>query len=271
MLAISSAIGCGFPLEEALRRAAATGLKNLDLLTIQGWAHVNPGDLADRWEATVQDLESRLGNHGLRIVSLNAMLGPKMHDRSEEAGARRAVEMAAIFRLLKRFGIKTIAWQPPLKWQEAWTDAEQDLCLATLREQLDLAKREGITLALELHTRSPFETLAQVKRLLASIPDVPLVYDATHFVLQNTPIRETEWMLANARHVHLRDAAPGQIQTALGQGTVDFDWVLGALRERRYNGVISIEYLGSKETAFDTLESARGLAGRIGERWPEIL
>jgi sugar phosphate isomerase/epimerase len=50
------------------------------------------------------------------------------------------------------------------------------------------------------------------------LPEVPLVYDPTHFVMQGIDIRETGWLMAHAQHVHLRDAAPDKMQVPFGTG-----------------------------------------------------
>ncbi|MDX2109845.1 MAG: sugar phosphate isomerase/epimerase [Verrucomicrobiota bacterium] len=264
-IACSTAIGCGFPIEEALNRIVKTGLHKCDLLTIEGWAHLNPSSMIAEWDATTARVDALLMERNLRLVSLNAMIGTKMHERTPAAMASRERETAAVLEFMSTYGISTIALQPPLKWQETWSDAEQDLCIATLREQMAVAQKAGVTFALELHTRSPFESMQQVNRLLAALPEIPLVYDATHFVMQGIPIRETAWMMKNAAHAHLRDAKKGELQAPYGEGEVDFDWVLGTLQEKGFKGTISIEYLGSKDTPFDVVDSASRLADKISE------
>lgn len=262
----SSSIGCGFPVEEALDRIISVGLKDADLLAIEGWAHINPSALAEDFDGVSARIDSLLSERGLRLASLNAMLGPKMHERDASFVEPRKKQTEAIIKLMRKHGISTIALQPPLKWQEAWSHEEQDRCIVTLQEQLELAKKEGVCFALELHTRSPFETMEQVRRLLDAIPDVPLVYDPTHFVMQGIPFKDTAWMLNNARHCHVRDASKGQLQAPFGQGSVDWDWLTGALKDADFSGVISIEYLGGKDAEFDVIDSAKRLAALLQEK-----
>ena len=50
MIACSTSIASGFSLEKAAADIESIGVRNIDLLTIEGWAHVNPSDLTDRWE-----------------------------------------------------------------------------------------------------------------------------------------------------------------------------------------------------------------------------
>lgn len=256
-VAISTAVRCNSPLEKALADIAAAGFKTIDLLAIDGWVHVHTSDLADRYEQTRQRLDVLLQQHGLNLLALNTGVAAQLHHRSPEVNARRKQEISGLVRLMKEYGVRIAAIQPRAPdrarpWEEVLAD-----CAATLREQVEMGAAAGITFALELHVNSPFETLEQAKRLLEVFPELPLVYDPTHFVMQGIPLRETGWLMAHARHVHLRDAAKDRMQVPMGSGEVDFDWLLGTLKERGYQGHVSIEYL---ETAdFAALESARRL------------
>jgi sugar phosphate isomerase/epimerase len=139
-------------------------------------------------------------------------------------------------------------------------------CVATLREQDAIAKAAGVRFAVELHVHSPFESIAEAKRLLELMPEVSVVYDPTHFVMQGLDIRETGWIMDRAIHSHLRDAAKGKLQAPLGQGDVDFDWIFGEMKDRGYRGGFSIEYLESKD--FDVTDSAKRLYDLIAKHFP---
>jgi sugar phosphate isomerase/epimerase len=138
-------------------------------------------------------------------------------------------------------------------------------CIATLREQKAAGDAAGVTFALELHINSPFETMEQAQRFIEAMPEMPLVYDPTHFVMQGVNIRDTGWLMDRAAHVHLRDAARDKMQVPFGTGEVDFDWVFGALKERGYNGHFSIEYL--ETDAFDVLQEAPKLRDAIARNF----
>lgn len=100
-----------------------------------------------------------------------------------------------------------------------------------------------------------------------AIPDIPLIYDPSYFIMQDIDLRETEWLMVNARHVHLRDAAPKQMQVEFGKGAVDFDWVLRTLKDHGYSGNFSIEYL--ETDGFDVLNSSHKLYDKIAKYFPE--
>lgn len=267
-IACSTAVRCNASLEKALADIAAAGFDTIDLLAIDGWVHVNPTDLADRFDETLARVNGLLKQHRLMPIALNTGTSPQLHHRSPEVNAQRMREVEGLIRLMQHLGLNVAAMQPrnpdPAR---PWEDVLRD-CVATLREQVAAAEAAGVTFALELHIRSPFETLQQTRRLLDEMPELPLVYDPSHFVMQGIDIRETGWLMDyNTRHVHLRDAGMDKMQVPFGTGQVDFDWVLGSLVDRGYQGHIAIEYLESD--AFDALDSALRLRDTIIAYFPD--
>lgn len=246
-IACSTSVYCNRPLDEALAQIATLGIPGIDLLTIDGWVHVNTRDLADNWEATIASVDTLLNTYHLTPIATNSGVSAQLHQRTPEINAQRRREIEALVRFANYYNIQVAAIQPRNKdTSRPWETVLAD-CVETLREQKRIGDAAGVTFALELHVNSPFETVEQARRFCDVMPEMPLVYDPTHFVMQGVDIRETEWVMERAAHVHLRDAAPGQMQTHFGSGAIDFDWVLRALQDHGYQGHISIEYLASKE------------------------
>jgi len=54
--------------------------------------------------------------------------------------------------------------------------------------------------------------------------------------MQEIDVRDTAVLLDRTAHVHLRDAGPEQMQVPVGEGNVDFVWIVDALAERGYQG-----------------------------------
>jgi sugar phosphate isomerase/epimerase len=264
-IAYSTAIESRSSLEDAASNIQRHGGRVIDLLAIEGWVHVDPSDLASQWETTVARLDAALAAHALVPIALNTGVAAQLHHRSPAINAARHAHWEGLVRLMKHVGVEVAAIQPrnadrERPYDDVWRD-----CVATLREQLAVAQAAGVRFALELHIGSPFETMEQARRLLDALPDLPLVYDPTHFVMQGIDVRDTAWLMDRAVHVHLRDAAPSQMQVPFGTGAVDFDWVLGTLRERGYGGHFSIEYLGTAE--FDVWDSVRRLHEAIAQHF----
>lgn len=254
-IACSTSIRCGSSLETAVETIHRLGFNQMDLLVIDGWVHVNTRDLVDHWEDTIRRVEELCHKFTLQPIAINSGVGAQLHHRSQEINHRRLLETEALIRLMQHFNIQIAAIQPRNNdSSRPWKDVLKD-CVQTLREQKALGDAAGVTFALEFHVNSPFETLEQICSFMEEMPEMPIVYDPSHFIMQGYELRETEGMLQRAAHVHIRDAAPGKLQTHFGLGSIDFAWMLGKLKERGYSGHFSIEYLESEE--MDILEDVQ--------------
>jgi sugar phosphate isomerase/epimerase len=220
---------------------------------IEGWVHLNPSEV----EAKAHDVDAALRQWGLTLQCANTGLGVQMHHRSPSHEALRQKNLENLLGFLAPRGVKTAAIQPLAADKERPCGEVFADCLATLDAQIPAGHARGLQFALELHVHSPFETLEQARMLLEARPEMALVYDPTHFIMQGHPLKESTWLMTNARHCHLRDAAPGQLQCPFGLGELDVDWVVKALQDHGYTGDVSIEYLGTDD--FDVVESAQRL------------
>ncbi|RAP73664.1 sugar phosphate isomerase/epimerase family protein [Paenibacillus montanisoli] len=268
-IACSTSVRCGSSFEEALAAISAAGFRNVDILSIDGWVHVNTSALVteDGLEQEINRTKHLLHQYDLTPVATNSGVSPQLHDRSPESVEKRKAETLGLIRWMKALGIGLAAIQPRQPDRSRPWQAMQDDCIASLREQLAIAEQEGIAMALEFHVNSPFETMEQCLRLMEQLPELPLVYDPTHFVMQGVSLQETFVFLDRAAHVHLRDAAQDKMQVRLGEGGVDTSLVLEELKRRGYKGGFSIEYLETGE--FDVMQDAVLLYDRIKEVFPE--
>ncbi|MBP3964731.1 sugar phosphate isomerase/epimerase family protein [Paenibacillus lignilyticus] len=270
IIACSTSVRCGSTFEEALASISSAGFRYVDILTIDGWVHVHTSKLATEQDLAEQINRSKqlLAQYSLQPVATNSGVSPQLHDRSPEAVSRRKAETAGLMQWMKALQINVAAIQPrqpdrSRPWEEVLDD-----CIASLQEQLEIAHAAGIRMALEFHANSPFETMEQCLRFMERMPDMPIVYDPTHFVMQGVPLEETFVFLERAAHVHLRDAAKDQMQVRYGTGAVDFHRVLEELKQRGYQGGFSIEYLQTDQ--FDVMEDAVQLYERIIEAFPAV-
>lgn len=256
-IACSTSVGSDDSLDAVLGKIAGMGFKHVDLLAMDGWAHVSPQDLADRWEETLVAVDGPFRKHGLTPVALNANPSPALDARDAKSNARRTAETKALIRLMKRYGIKVASLQPKcgdrsLPWEKILRASAE-----TLREQVALGRSEGVSFGVEMHQGSPFEKTDQARRLLDAVPDLVVIYDPSHLVMQAIDIKENAWLLDRTAHVHLRDAAPNAMCVEFGKGLVDIGWVLDEIKRRKYRGHIALEYLASGE--YDVLDSTRRL------------
>lgn len=236
----TSAYKCS--LDEALASVARMGFSHVDLIAIPGWGQLEPSALAENWQAGAERVGTLLAQHRLTPVAVNLAVGnPHQRDAAIVAQRLRDVEGAA--RFMQQLGITVASFYPGYRVEDRpWDDVLADT-VTSIREMLAVAGEYGVTLAVELHMFTPFETVAQGSRLLEAVPELTVAYDPSHYAMQSIDLHETKPFIARAVHVHLRDAAPEQMAVAVGTGTVDFTWILDTLRARDYQGNISIEYL----------------------------
>ncbi|MBB3128440.1 sugar phosphate isomerase/epimerase [Paenibacillus rhizosphaerae] len=268
-IACSTSTRCNSPLDEGLSAISAAGFSRIDILAIDGWAHVHTRELVtpEGLGEAVRRTETLMKRYSLTPIAVNSGVGPQLYDRSPEAVVRRKAETEGLLNWMKALGISFAAIQPRQPDPDRpWEDALAD-CAASLRDQLELAAPAGVTLALEFHVNSPFETFEQCARIMELLPEMPLVYDPTHLVMQGIPLEETFRFLDRAVHVHVRDAAARRMQTRFGEGIVDFGRLLGELKARSYKGDFSIEYLQTDE--FEVLEDTAKLYRRIEADFPQ--
>lgn len=235
------------PKEAACEAIAELGFEYVDLICIGGFGHVIPAELADDFDAAAAEVETMLKNTGLTPIAVNMALAPHLHDRTDPAAnARRIEEAEAVARLMQRLGIGLGSFYPGYRAEDRdWKALLADE-VVTIRELLAIADRYGVRFVAEPHFATPFETVEQGTCLLEAIPELGVAYDPSHYVMQSIDLRDTTPLLDRAVHVHLRDAASGLMQADLGSGTVDFEWLFGALKERGYKGNFSIEYLAKE-------------------------
>jgi len=249
------------PLAGALRGVSGLGFKDVDLLVITGWAHVSTTDLADDWDGTIRPIDALLAETGLAPVAFNCGFSGVLHDRSDEARAQRLREAEALARMGRHYDVKVAGVQPCLKQTEKTPEQVFADTIANLREVSERAGPAGLTIALECHVRSVFETIENAVRVVEQEPWLPQSYDPSHFIMRGVDLRDTLPLLKAAAHVHLRDCAPGKLQTHMGEGTLDLDWVVGGLKDAGYTGVLSIEYLQPQEG--DACDDIRRMRDRL--------
>ena len=90
----------------------------------------------------------------------------------------------------------------------------------------------------------------------------PLVLAAGLDLAAGAALPETAALLDRAVHVHVRNAGPGRMQETMAAGTVDFGWLIGAMKARGYDGPVAIEYFNGFDGDF---ASTRALRDRLRE------
>jgi sugar phosphate isomerase/epimerase len=112
-----------------------------------------------------------------------------------------------------------------------------------LKRLVEIGSAAGLTVLIEAHVMSLIKTPDDTLEFLEKVPGLKLALDPSHFTMQGVSQADVHRLIAHAGHVHLRQAAPGQLQRKLEDGTIDFPALFAALRDVGYSGCLATEYI----------------------------
>ena len=226
------------PVAEALATLAACGFTKVDL-----WGRP-PHFSADPAEVDPAAVEAAAAAAGVRIANLGSYPGAAF--ASDSAAEQQAAldEMTATIDLAVRFGARSIRVRPGT--------GEDPAVIARIaplfRESAAYAEARGIALGMENHQGS-----------LAGLPDACVELcervGSKHFGILYEPCnllhggvdyravfdRFAPWIV----HVHVKDGAVADgvfTRTHLGEGDIDYAWVVESLERLGYDGDYALEY-----------------------------
>jgi sugar phosphate isomerase/epimerase len=194
------------------------------------------------------DVRARLEHAGLEVADVFLILGlegfeelainhPDPAVRSEALAY--FVATVAFARLLGAPGVSVL---PGMEFDGVEPDAGLRLAADELQRRAELAGEAGLALSFEPHYQSIVERPEDVQRLLELAPDAALALDYSHFVFQGVAQADVDALIPHARHVHLRQAAPGAMQLPTHAGVIDFACLVEQLDAAGYDGYLTLEY-----------------------------
>jgi sugar phosphate isomerase/epimerase len=250
-IACSTSIYKKKSLDEALKNVSGLGFKYVDLIAISNFGHIEPEALVRNFDKESENVRRLLDKYDLTPAAMNFAV-PHPHQRDEENRTKRLERTEAAARLMKLLGIGTASFYPGYKADyRPWEDVLSD-SVKSYKEMIEIGKKYGVTLTVELHAETPFQTIEQCTRLFLEMPKLFITLDISHFVCQNIDIRLTEPFMARVMNAHVRNAAPGRMQEHFPKGTVDFDWWINKLKDKYgYDGNLTVEYLQSDNENFE--------------------
>lgn len=149
--------------------------------------------------------------------------------------------------------------------------AAKDILVSSFTEVSSFAKDRGITLALENHGQLCART-NEIVDLLNEVnsPNLKLTLDIGNFPeVGEDPLSSVRKLAHLAVHTHIKDfkKADGKvIPTLVGEGDVDLEGCLKALKKKNYSGYLSLEYeaeMDSKAGVERSLKALRRSLERI--------
>jgi len=240
-LAGSTLVFRRLPLRQAIDRFLALGFDTIDLCCLfpSYCPHYDP-TAADLGRLSV--LEEMFS--GLRVATLNVQLASWCNsDRAiRTAQAEFVAGSLRVARTLGAYAVNIQAGSKPRS--EADWDKAASVAVETLRPVAKIADSLKLQLSVELQMNSLVETPDQAERFLQRVhhPAVGLTVDTGHLAAQGVDAAAAiERLGPLIRHIHLRDAKPGNLLVTPGDGRVDFAAVGRALKKIGYERHCALE------------------------------
>lgn len=124
-------------------------------------------------------------------------------------------------------------------------DAEFDRACSELTWAAHEAAEHGLVLSVEPHLNSVAATAERANALCVAVPDLRLTLDYSHFLASGGPQAEIDPLFTHARHAHVRQARPGDLQCPVDAGSLDVAAMLAAANDAGYRGRFAVEFVHS--------------------------
>lgn len=232
------------PLDEALTLIEDQGFAEIDLGALPGVCDHVPSPLT---ATAVEEVTATLAGHELSVASVNADVGDLNLPVDDDGRRARREHLDALLRLCR--SVRSPALVLPCGWpshEPADTlDTDLDRVADALRAAADQAADAGVELWVEAqHSLRLCWSTDRAGALMDRLDGDPVgvVLDFSHVVAAGDDLTGfVDRLGERVRHVHLRDAVPGDIHLSIGHGHVDFAAGLSALTERGYAGRFALE------------------------------
>lgn len=242
------------PLLDKIRIAGEAGYEGIELWAVELYEHVGRG-------GEISDVEKALGDHGLKMPCVIALRnwgetrGREYQLALEEA--KRRMELSA------RLGAEFIVCTPPLE-QPGFDTLHEGY-----RDLLQLGREAGTKALLEYISVFPsLNNLPDAVTVLdlCGDPEGALVIDAFHNWNSQTSLDDLRDLpLERLAHYHIDDAHPEKPfltqldsdRVMIGEGQIDLGAEIAILREKGYEGWVSLELFNAELWEQDPQEVAK--------------
>ena len=248
-------------ISDAFRKIKELGFQSVDVAAFENWQNINPSELvSDNGDAAAAEVNSLLSETGMTVCSINAGLSRQLSDPDPQALETVKKEFAAVLKFALKINARNITLQPgKLPASGAIEDSIRTLA-AALKEISSISKGSGVTVSLEGHQGSILEKPQNSLQIMEGVwPQIGLTYDPSHYVMQQIRLEETEPLLKYTMHVHVRNAAVKKMQASMQDGSVDFAWMVKALKVIDYKGALAVEYFNGFDADFGNTCELRDL------------
>jgi sugar phosphate isomerase/epimerase len=268
------------PLEGVLAIARHMGFKGVDISGFHARGNIGfePEDILADTQGQADRLNKALELYELDCVDFFPQFGasPDQHslndlDTTVQKHTLKLIEACAKFCQLTNTPGMTIL--PGVDYPARVHEENLKISGENLKRATEIAGEHGVEVRFEPHVGSVTHTPELAVRLVEDFaPAAKITLDYSHFVQQYIPEERIHSLIPHTGHVHIRPAAPGQLQTAHADGTIDWFDVIDRLKGADYAACLSVEYvyqdwygMMNVDTLVETINTKNALQTAVGQ------
>lgn len=235
------------PFERSLQQIALLDIGAVDLGAHLDGTHLSVEAIEADPRGEAERVKRAVAAAELSIADLFPTFGRGFRDRPvntsdpalQEANRRRFTALVEFCRLT---GCPGMTLLPGVVWDDLGAARSFELSVAGLTEFVATGREAGLRVSIEPHLESVVEEPERALALVEAVPGLQFTLDYSHFVAAGIDPERVHPLLPHVGHFHARQAAPGQLQSARAEGTLDFPDLVRRLAAVGYDGYISVEY-----------------------------
>lgn len=217
------------PIEDTLEKISSVGFKNLELLAIRGWAHIDAG------QASPEKVKDLVRKNNLTLIALHAgMIDASNNDMVNEWVSY----IKLVIDLAQRLAVNKIVFTGGHR-----TESVLSRYIKGLEELVKYIDGKDIHLCIENHYKNQIETIEDMQRIIEEIdhPQVGLTADTGHFTSSQISLDEViDKLGSKIKHVHIKDHK-GTKSVGLGRGDTNNRKFVRELNRIGYQSELSME------------------------------
>lgn len=228
-------------LPESFGTMARLGFRYADVGSGNGWNMARSANPQTRAQA-LREWQADLKTFNLRVADLCVLL-PRISLNDE---ARRTADIQlfkALMPFAKACGARGITVSAGVLHGEDDPQA-RDRSVEALREFVASASDVGLPISLEPLVGSMVQTPADALAMLADVEGLGITLDWAQLIYhKGIGTEDILPLLPHTRHVQLRQAMTGRLQSSHDKGRIDFEEVFRALADVSYDGIVTVKLL----------------------------
>lgn len=223
------------------------GFEAVDVCSFSGYDHTPPEVVLADPSAAADFVRRRLDAATLRAADVFPIVGDSFEEFApnhpdDSIRAESLAQFGAYVTFARALGSPGLTILPGVLFDGIDHRRSLEVAAEGLQRRAQIAGEAGLHLGFEPHFGSVAATPDRALELLGLAPGVGLTLDYSHFVYQGFPEHDVDPLLERTLHLHVRQAAPGDMQARAREGTIDFARVRDRLLELGYDGYFALEY-----------------------------